>query len=130
MGFTKGDVIELFEATFRERVALPDGLEDMWFDHALGGIELELGCIEYDPVTEEFGEKIGRPFLNAVAYLMKVYYCEREVSRVNKINNIITKDVTLNGTGETKRYAAADLDFAKERAADYMNKLKTSWFEN
>lgn len=130
MGFTKSDAIELFEATFRERVALPDGLEDLWFDNALGGLELELGAIDYDPTMEQFGEGVGRPLINAVAYMMKVSYCEREVSRVNKINNIITKDVTLNGTGETKRYAAADLEFAKERVADYMNKLKTSWYEN
>lgn len=127
--FSKNNVIDTFEGTFRERVALPDGLEDLWFDIALGQLEMELGEIEYND-DGSFGENVPRAIINALAYMMKVLYCEREVSRVNKINNIITKDVSLNGNGDTKKYAAEEHAQAIQKAAETINKLKTSWYEN
>ena len=65
---------------------------------------------------------------HTLARLMQVMYIERELSRVNKINNIITNDINLNGNGETKKYTYNELIEARATAADYINKQKTSWF--
>lgn len=128
--FTKQDVISAFHGTFRDTVEIADALVDMWFAMALGQYELEIGAIGYDAGASTFDKKVTRPIINTIAFMMKVYYCEREVSRVNKINNIITKDITLNGNGDTKRYTIEELEIAKARVADNINKIKTSWYEN
>lgn len=126
--FDKCNVIEAFHGTFRERVALPAGLEDLWFELSLGRLELEIGEIPFD--GNDFGENVPRSIINTLAFMMKELYCEREVSRINKINNIITKDITLNGNGDSKKYISEELKFARERVSEYINKLKTSWYEN
>lgn len=128
--FTKQDVISAFYGTFRDTVAIADALVEMWFAMALGQYELEIGAINYDNEKGTFGNEVTRPIMNTIAFMMKVYYCEREVSRVNKINNIITKDITLNGNGDTKRYTIEELEIARARVADNINKIKTSWFAN
>lgn len=128
--FTKTDVIDSFHTLFRDRAALPEGLEDMWFNQAINRYELEIGEVPYDRATGEFGKDTPGAVINALAYLMKVMYCERELSRVNKINNIITTDIKLNGNGDTKRYTYNELIEERDVARDYINKMKTSWFGN
>lgn len=128
--YAKQDVLGLFFGTFRDTVVLPGGLIDAWFDMALGQYEMEIESLNYDADADLFPESVTRPMLNVLAFMMKVYYCEREVSRVLKINNIITKDITLNGNGDTKRYALEELAVAKARVEDSINKIKTSWYQN
>lgn len=126
--FGKTDVIESFETIIRERTPLPQGLVELWFEQALGQYELEIGDIDYDRTTGMFGAGVKRSVITVMAYIMKVMYVERELSRVNKINNIITNDIKLNGNGETKKYTYNELLEEKASAADYINKHKTSWF--
>lgn len=128
--FTKQDVITAFYTTFRDPATLANGLIDAWFELALGQYELEIEPTDYDAREARFPEKTTRPVINTLAYMMKVYYCEREVSRVIKVNNIITKDITLNGNGDTKRFALEELNVAKARVDDSINKIKTSWYQN
>ena len=126
--FTKTDVIESFHTLIRERTALPDELVDMWFNQAIGQYELEIGNSYYHFDSMEFDEKTPLVVAHTLARLMQVMYIERELSRVNKINNIITNDIKLNGNGETKKYTYNELIEARATAADYINKQKTSWF--
>jgi len=126
--FSKTDVIESFETIIRERTPLPQGLIELWFEQALGQYELEIGEVDYDRKTGTFGTEVKRSVITTMAYMMKVMYVERELSRVNKINNIITNDIKLNGNGETKKYTYNELLEEKASAADYINKHKTSWF--
>lgn len=126
--FSKTDVIESFETIIRERTPLPQGLVELWFEQALGQYELEIGEIDYDRQTGVFGKDVKRSVITVIAYIMKVMYVERELSRVNKINNIITNDIKLNGNGETKKYTYNELLEERAAANDYINKHKTSWF--
>lgn len=126
--FSKTDVIDSFETIIRERTPLPQGLVELWFEQALGQYELEIGDVAYDRRAATFGEGVKRSVITTLAYMMKVMYVERELSRVNKINNIITNDIKLNGNGETKKYTYNELLEEKASAADYINKHKTSWF--
>ena len=124
----KSDVIDSFETLIRERTPLPQGLVELWFEQALGQYELEIGDVAYDRRAATFGQDVKRSVITTLAYMMKVMYVERELSRVNKINNIITNDIKLNGNGETKKYTYNELLEEKASAADYINKQKTSWF--
>lgn len=126
--FSKTDVIDSFETIIRERTPLPQGLVELWFEQALGQYELEIGDVAYDRRAATFGQDVKRSVITTLAYMMKVMYVERELSRVNKINNIITNDIKLNGNGETKKYTYNELLEEKAAAADYINKHKTSWF--
>ena len=126
--FSKTDVIDSFEGIIRERTPLPQGLVELWFEQALGQYELEIGDVEYSRKTATFGDDVKRIVITTLAYMMKVMYVERELSRVNKINNIITNDIKLNGNGETKKYTYNELLEEKASAADYINKQKRSWF--
>ena len=126
--FFKNDVIDSFETLIRERTPLPQGLVELWFEQALGQYEMEIGDAGYDRKTGMFGEDVRRSVITTLGYMMKVMYVERELSRVNKINNIITNDIKLNGNGETKKYTYNELLEERAAAADYINKQKTSWF--
>lgn len=126
--FTKTDVIDSFETLIRERVPLPQGLVELWFEQALGQYELEIGDAGYNRDAGAFAEWVNRAVITTLGYMMKVMYVERELSRVNKINNIITNDIKLNGNGETKKYTYNELLEERAAAADYINKQKTSWF--
>lgn len=126
--YMKSDVIDSFETLIRERTPLPQGLIELWFEQALGQYELEIGHVDYSRETGCFGSDVRRHAVTTLAYMMKVMYVERELSRVNKINNIITNDIKLNGNGETKKYTYNELLEEKAAAADYINKQKTSWF--
>lgn len=126
----KSDVIESFETLIRERTPLPQGLVELWFEQALGQYELEIGDAGYNRQTGFFGDTVSRAVITTLGYMMKVMYVERELSRVNKINNIITNDIKLNGNGETKKYTYNELLEERAAAADYINKQKTSWFGN
>ena len=128
--FTKTDVIDSFETLIRERVPLPQGLVELWFEQALGQYELEIGDVGYNREAGAFSETVNRAVITTLGYMMKVMYVERELSRVNKINNIITNDIKLNGNGETKKYTYNELLEERAAAADYINKQKTSWFGN
>lgn len=128
--FTKTDVIDSFETLIRERTPLPQGLVELWFEQALGQYELEIGDVGYNREAGAFSETVNRAVITTLGYMMKVMYVERELSRVNKINNIITNDIKLNGNGETKKYTYNELLEERSAAADYINKQKTSWFGN
>ena len=128
--YMKSDVIDSFETLIRERTPLPQGLVELWFEQALGQYELEIGDAGYDRNTGTFGDEVKRAEITTLGYMMKVMYVERELSRVNKINNIITNDIKLNGNGETKKYTYNELLEERAAAADYINKQKISWYGN
>ena len=48
--------------------------------------------------------------------------------RVNKLNNIITKDITLNGMGDAKRATATEYEAELARTKELIHKQKTHWF--
>lgn len=126
--FTKTDVIESFHTLMRDRCVLAAELEDLWFSQAVSEYELEIGDIHYNDNTQEFDEETPYVVALTLARLMQVMYIERELSRVNKINNIITNDIKLNGNGETKKYTYNELLEARAKASEMINKQKTSWY--
>jgi hypothetical protein len=125
---TYTDAIQSFESTFQAKVVLPTGLEAQWFKDALGEYELEIGTTSYDEGTQTFPVTFQQYQINSIGYLMKLRWCERELSRVLQINNIIGKDVSLNGNGDTKRMTKEELLIEMARVKDLLDKQKTTCY--
>lgn len=133
---TYDDVVRAFESIIKSKYILADGLVEQWFKNALGEYELNVGCLGYDKHIREFSSLKGDTTLfdedgdlkNAVvlnlAALMKSFYMEQEKRRVNQLNNIIGKDISLNGTGDTKKYTTQEANNVDSKVADYFQKQK------
>ena len=123
------EVVSAFESIIKCKYKLSDSLVEQWFKNALGQYELDLENLGYDSIAQEFirlsqdsdsFEPDGRLKYSVVitlAEIMKSYYMEQEVRRVNQLNNIIGKDISLNGTGDTKKYTKAEADAVNEKIA-------------
>ena len=122
------DVISSFESMIRDRETLADDLQYQWFLDALGEFELDVGDLSYNAVEQLFDKSLPLYVINTLAYLMKVRYLERELSRVNKLNNIITKDLSLNGMGDAKRATASEYEAELARTKELIHKQKSHWF--
>ena len=122
------DVIDTFESSFIDKYELPDELVKVWFNKAVGDYSLEIEDLNYDKLTEEFDVELDQSVISTLASLMKKYYQEREYSRVNKINNIIGKDISLNNTDSTKKNTREELNYIKDSVDEYYNKQKTTVF--
>lgn len=127
MALIKGyqDALDSFGSTFMDKYELPSGLTEQWFKDAISELELETEATGYDEDTDEFPADFPQYKIKAIGLMMKLYYCERELSRINKLNNIISKDLSFNGTGESKRSARDELEIERNRVVDMLAKLKT-----
>ena len=122
------DVISSFQSMIRDRETLAADLQYRWFLDALGEFQLEVSDLSYDMDEQLFDSELPLYAINTLAYLMKVRYLEREVSRVNKLNNIITKDLSLNGMGDAKRATAVEYEAELARTRELIHKQKSHWF--
>lgn len=126
------EVVSTFESIIKCKYVLSESLVEQWFKNALGQYELDIENLGYDLETQEFVKPsqnsdafesngcLKRGVVLTLAEIMKSYYMEQEVSRVNKLNNIIGKDISLNGTGDTKRFTKEEAEAVNEKIA-YMS---------
>ena len=133
---TYNDVVRTFESIIKSKYVLVDGLIEQWFNNAVGEFELNIGKLGYDvnetgflfsDGNKEFFDKNGnltQHVILTLAEIMKSYYMQQERRRVNQLNNVIGKDISLNGTGDTKKYTAAEADYIDWRVADFFQKQK------
>ena len=122
------DVVSSFESTFQDKCILPDGLIRQWFIKALGEYELELSSTGYNEETNEFPAGFEQYKIDLLALMMKRMYCEREFNRVNKIQNIVGKDISLTGSGDQKKMTKDDLDYEYNQSLVKINQIKQSCF--
>lgn len=134
---TYGDVVNAFESIIKSKYVLADGLIKQWFINAVGEYELNIANLGYSEneigflstdgdksLFDKNGNLKSFVVLN-LAELMKSYYMQQERRRVNQLNNIIGKDISLNGTGDTKKYTAEEADMVESKVADFFTKQKT-----
>ena len=123
---TYQDVLRSFESSFQDKFTLPPSLIHEWFLKAIGRFSLDVCVLYFDTDTNEFDKPLSRAVIDCLASLMKLRYQERELSRVNKLNNIIGKDVSFNSTGDAKKATKAELDNLKIEIDEVLHKLKTA----
>jgi hypothetical protein len=122
------DVLRSFESSFQDKFDLPTPLIYEWFKRAVGYYSLEVSELNFDYDSNEFDTSLPRYVVDALALLMKWRYQERELSRVNKMNNIIGRDVAFNSTGDAKKATKAELDEIKAYIDEVLHKIKTNSF--
>ena len=104
-------VVDVFFSTIRQKYELPDDLVTQWFYMAVGDFELDIKPIYYDETTQIFGVYgANAAVINTLGLMMAKYYVKREQSRINKLNNIIGRDIQLNATGDAKKAVQAELE--------------------
>ena len=120
------DVIESFESSFMDKKEIPDSLEMMWLEKAIGQYSVEISPLEYDKELGEFYLDLDRYTIDVLATMIKIYYLEREVSRVNKIASIVGKDLSVNSGMSLSKYAQEELIVVKANLIEMLDNLKPS----
>ena len=130
MATTYQNVVDVFESTFTEKVALNDDLIKQWFKMAVGEFSIQIEPIYYDENEEIFvdadgdGTILNQTIVNILGYTIKRYYCEREYNKIVKRSNIITKDLSINNSEGDKRQAKTEIDWVNFKIIDFYEQLK------
>jgi len=106
------EVIEMFESSFQDKHIIPRDLELVWLKKAIAAYSVEVQPLTYDDDMGEFDEYLDPYIVATLASMMKVYYQEREVSKVNKRISIVGKDLSWDASGNSKKYTKEELDYA------------------
>lgn len=124
---TKGqEVIESFESSFQDKNVIPDELACIWLIKAVARYSIELEDLEYDRDIGEFNTKLSQYVIDTLAAFMKQSYMEREISKINKRVSIVTKDLSIDGNGNSKSAAKNELDYINAEAQKMTEHQKPS----
>lgn len=125
---TKAEVIQSFRSHPMAKKALPEGLEDEWFDSALAQYETDIDELGYDSDESQFDSKLKRGVVYTLGLIMYMEYLTRELSRAEKLNGFRGKDIQLTGSDASKNVTYKDLLFEKERVQELLHKQKAHAF--
>lgn len=118
------DVIESFESSFMDKKEIPDSLEMMWLKKAIAQFCVEISPLEYDEESGAFHSDLDQYIIDVLATMIKIYYLERELSRVDKIASIVGKDLSINGTNGLQKYTQEELFSVKRDLIEMLDNLK------
>lgn len=105
-----GEVIDSFEASFQDKSIIPLELEKLWLKKAVAQYSIEIESIALAD-EDTFDSALDQYVIDTLAQMMKVYYMEREVSKVNKRVSIVSKDLSIDGNNGSKTAAKNELDY-------------------
>ena len=118
------DVLDVFYSTIREKYELDIDLLEQWFVMSCRDYELDIAPLNYDANTQMFPAVSGAT-VNILGIMMARYYVKREQSRINKLNNIIGRDLRLNATGDAKKAVQVEYENILLDIEKRLHKLKT-----
>ena len=121
---TAQDVIDSFESSFADKQVLPESLEMIWLEKAIGRYSIELDPLNYDEELMQFDSKLDRYVIDTLAQFMLQKYQERQVSLVNKRISIVGKDLSIDGSNGTKTAEKSHLDYIAWNSSDMVEKQK------
>jgi len=121
------NALDVMFSTIREKHALPEGLAKQWFRMAVASYELDISALEYNENTQMFGRP-SNIAANVVGLIMSLYYIKRERSRINKLQNIVGRDISFNSTGDSKRAVRDEYADIYYEVESRLHKLKTHAF--
>ena len=125
---TKADVIQSFRTHPMAKKALPEGLEDEWFNSALAQYELDIDELDYDDENAQFASKLKSSVVYTLGLIMYMEYVTRELSRAEKLNGFKGKDIQLTGSDASKNVTYKELIFEQQRVQELLHKQKTHAF--
>jgi ethanolamine utilization protein EutA (predicted chaperonin) len=111
-------------------VALSSSLEQQWVLDAVADYNIDIGGLTYNSESLEFDKDLDQSIVMILGCLVNIRYLKRQRSYINKKSNIITKDLSLNGTGDEKRMTKEEVDSELVYTQERINKIKQSCFVN
>ena len=106
---TYEDVLSSFHSSFQDKVLIPESLEREWFLKAVGKYSYEIDPLNFDEELLEFDVRLDRYVIDTLGSMMKKYYQQRELSKVNKRISIVGKDLSVNSGMSSSKYAENEL---------------------
>lgn len=122
---TAKEVFDSFEASFQDKRQIPVSLELLWLKKAVAQYSTEIAEISLDDDAVDFTEQLDQYVIDTLAQMMKVYYMEREVSKVNKRVSIVSKDISIDGNNGSKTAAKNELDYNDMKSIVMVSNQKT-----
>lgn len=119
---TYSDVVHSFHSTFQDKVEIPDALERVWFFKAVGKFSHEIDRLNFDEELYEFDTLLDRYVIDTLGVMMHEFYQQRELSKVNKRVSIVTKDISVDGSGNAKTASKAELETIHEEVQSMLYK--------
>jgi len=122
------EVYDSFESSFQDKCEIPAALELLWLKKAVAQYCVEIEKITYDEDADEFDITLDQYVIDSLAQAMKVFYLEREVSKVNKRISIVGKDISIDGNNGSKTAARAELERNDRKMEQmYFNQKPTAY---
>lgn len=118
------EIIEFFESSFADKHVIPLELELVWLKKAIGRYSKELTELSFDEELLEFNCKLDTYIVDTLAQMMKQFYQEREVSKVNKRVSIVGKDLSWDASGNSKKYVKDELDYISDETDEMIDNQK------
>jgi hypothetical protein len=122
---TAKEVFDSFEASFQDKSQIPTSLELLWLKKAVAQYSTEIAEVSLDDQAVDFTEQLDQYVIDTLAQMMKVYYMEREVSKVNKRVSIVSKDISIDGNNGSKTAAKNELDYNDMKSIVMVSNQKT-----
>ena len=119
---TYQDVLNSFHSTFQDKVVLASLLEREWFLKAVGKYSFEIEPLNFDEEKLEFDCSLNRYVVDTLGSMMKQFYQQRELSKVNKRVSIVGKELSINSGMSSSKYAENELKEAKEEVESMIYK--------
>lgn len=106
---TYEDVIKSFYSTFQDKTVIPESLAMEWFLKAVGKFSYEIDPLNFNKETLTFNEELDRYVIDTLGSMMKKFYQQRELSKVNKRISIIGKDLSINSGMSSSKFSENEL---------------------
>ena len=113
---TANEVFDSFDSSFRDKEIIPDELKLVWLKKAVARYSTELETLNFNEEELSFDIAIDQYAIDTLAAFMKQLYQEREVSEVNKRVSIVSKDISIDGTGSQKSAARNELMYDESKS--------------
>ena len=118
------EIIEFFESSFADKHVMPLELELVWLKKAIGRYSKELTDLTFDEETLEFNCVLDMYVKDTLAQMMKKFYQERELSKVNKRVSIVGREISIDGSGNSKTAAKNELNYVVSEVTDMVENQK------
>lgn len=118
------EVFDSFESSFEDKKVIPIDLEFLWLKKAIGRYSAELDKLNFDINTLQFDSVLDQYVIDTLASFMRLYYQEREWSRVNKEISIVGKDISIDGGGHNKVAAKNETEYFNSKSKEMVSNQK------
>lgn len=97
-------------------------MEKEWFLKSVGKYSYEIDKLFFNEVLMVFDRELERYVIDTLGLMMKKFYQERELSKINKRISIVGKDLSINSGMSSSKYAENELSQVSTEVGEMMYK--------